>query len=96
MNKFKKLVVFLIIILPSSFVTLLGWDKLIVYFHGQSLGLWKTWVLFLAVAFLRARPFAKTEPIVEKPLSELFVIAFSCLVMDSIAVFWILPYVLGF
>lgn len=88
----------LIIILAilSVYVTTVGWDKLIVYFHGSSIGLWKTFLLSFAFSILRANPMQlnkELEP--DKKDYQLLGITISSLALDSLVVYLLLPYILS-
>jgi len=90
-----RLLIVLFTAVIGIYITTLGFEQLVVYFHGSSIGFGKTYLLGLAFGFLRHHPFNVTMKINQTDTAELIGICIASLIFDSLATFLILPYVLG-
>ncbi len=94
MSKFKKFLIGFALLFPAMYVTTLGFDMIITYFHGRSIGMWDTYFLTFAFGLLRMQHSRKEETFLDRDIKGIVQISITALITDSVAVFLILPNVL--
>lgn len=96
MEAFGKFIFVAISRLPAIYITLTGIDHIIVYFHGEGLGLMRTYFLLMAFSFLMAKSsdLNKDNSPYDLPIKEGLSVTITFTIMDAIATYLILPWVL--
>jgi len=95
MQKLGKLTYVLLLLVTPTYITTMGFDRIIVFFKGESIGLWNTYFLTMAICMLLFKHSQKHESILEKSGTEILAIAIWATIFDAISVFLILPRVLS-
>lgn len=96
MNKSVFVALLVIVAFVSAYITSTGISDLVFYFKGARLSLWKCYCLGLGVSFLRNNPFIVTKSMTDMESHELFSHFLVSLIFDCLAVYFILPYALGY
>jgi len=89
---------FLLLIMTAiiaGYITTLGFDQIITFFHGESLGLWRTYFLTVGYSLLVISHFTlrkETKDMSDKDMVKTCLVILFC---DSLATFVIIPNVLN-
>lgn len=77
------------------YISAIGWSVMLTAFVGTSISLWKGFVFSLGFSIIRHVPFTEKQDTKGKSAAEWLGYGIMSLAMDSIAVFWLIPYALG-
>lgn len=88
-----RILLILIFAVAGTLITVSGYETILYKLCGVELGFLKTWLLSLAISFLRTNPLIKQRSWSDMENIELWATLIVCLLLDIIAVYAILPYV---